>query len=147
MKGVERCALCDGPVHEGIYMDLCEDCGEVEVNWPKVYVKTRKGSVLWAIVETRDDGHHTLTVTDTWMSRGCWKVPVMDQTDPFFNLHILEVAVALGIKICSRCGKVTDKIVASHFAGHYCKECWEDYKGENKGTCLLCGSPYYSCHC
>ena len=34
-----------------------------------------------------------------------------------------------------------------HFAGTYCKKCWEEYKERNKTKCRLCNSPRYACCC
>jgi len=52
-------------------------------------------------------------------------------------------------KICSKCGKELGKeeIGGTHFAGIYCHSCWEIYKKEHPGNCLICGSPRYSCVC
>lgn len=52
-------------------------------------------------------------------------------------------------EICSKCGtKIIDNnLGGSHFAGIYCKKCWELYKKDNNGSCSKCGKPYYVCHC
>jgi hypothetical protein len=50
---------------------------------------------------------------------------------------------------CSGCQKLIlrTEVVGSHFAGSFCKECWENYKKENSRTCRICGDPMYMCCC
>jgi len=50
--------------------------------------------------------------------------------------------------ICSTCKKeLPNPPVGRHFAGTYCKVCWEIFKRKNSRTCNRCRKPMYECYC
>jgi late competence protein required for DNA uptake (superfamily II DNA/RNA helicase) len=64
-----------------------------------------------------------------------------------FIKYVIENIIDEEKVVCSGCGEIIDKVYGRHFAGVYCKNCWENYKKEKKEICHLCGRPYYDCTC
>jgi len=61
-------------------------------------------------------------------------------------LDLIHERVESGVTRCTSCGE-DKEIVGRHFAGRYCKECWEEYKDKNSGRCGMCGAPMWRCVC
>lgn len=108
--------------------------------------KTHDGIVLWIKDEV---------VETCWTNSGQTSVPIrhIKQYVPLLSpIGVIRFLRSLMVKkevFCSDCGKIISErdVAGSHFAGRYCKECWEDYKEKNSRRCLMCGRPMYECCC
>lgn len=74
--------------------------------------------------------------------------PIFEHCWERINKEIEETVIKDLIN-CSGCKKTLkrEKEGGSHFAGHFCKECWEQYKEENRRKCGICNAPMWRCHC
>lgn len=96
-----------------------------------LWTEGTKISNLWF-----DNGSRTI---NKW--NGCF---VNENTIP----KILE-AYKSDLHCCCVCNTFlkSEDVAGIHFAGDYCKLCWDEYKKDNSRKCGLCNSPMYECCC
>lgn len=86
-------------------------------------------------------------VDSAWIRYGQMCVPI---TTTKFEVMLdkCRYLVNTGLIPC-KCGKEISKeeLGGSHFAGYYCKQCWDEFKTKNSRKCRLCGRPLYECYC
>jgi hypothetical protein len=88
----------------------------------------------------KTDGPHKISSIDTFEN----------EVLPLFmeSLYDLIKFAQRGTYCCSGCGKEKDvPPVGRHFAGVYCKPCYESYKRKHSGRCLKCKDYRYRCCC
>jgi len=99
-------------------------------------------------------GNDNGKVSHAYYLNGVWAInmenvvkKVGDRTEDVFK-YLVELWKD-GFGICSRCGVILPRpdIAGSHFAGHYCEQCWLEYKKQNSRVCSICRQPLYMCCC
>lgn len=89
-------------------------------------------------------------VRHAWLRDGQMAVPLPKDGVIFSAaLGMLKDAVLNDYYWCNKCNATITRETegGTHFAGHYCKECYKKYQAENARKCRICGRPLWDCYC